>query len=476
MDHNALFPALWLRHQHRDAYWRHGSVCEDYGAIRCAVYAVGGWADGYSNAIPRLMEGLECPKKALIGPWSHASPHAAVPGPSIGFFQETLRWWDHWLKGEDTGIMDEPPFRAWMEDWIPPAPHHAERPGRWVAEDRWPSPRIRPRRWHLNVLSLGERPDPEDAVRVRSPQTTGLSGGEWYGFGAEGEAPLDQREDDGKSLAFDSDPLEERLEILGAPVATLELAADRPVAYAILRLNDVAPDGTSARVTYGVLNLTHREGHTQPRPLEPGRRYRVPIRLNDIAYAFPAGHTLRLAVSTSYWPVVWPAPEAAELTLFTGVSHLDLPVRPARAEDADLRPFEPPERGPVPAHTPLQMVEVQRMIERDLTTNETVYTTFGDAGDFGGAALARIDAIDLTVGYTIRKTFRIDEQDPGSARAAIEQKTVLRRGDWGVRIECETAMSADRECFRLQAALRAYESGQTVVTREWDERIPRRLV
>jgi hypothetical protein len=202
----------------------------------------------------------------------------------------------------------------------------------------------------------------------------------------------------------------------------------------------------------------------------------VAVRLNDIAYAFPAGHTLRLAVSTSYWPVIWPAPEAAELTLSTGISQIELPVRPPRPEDAQLRPFEPPERGPAPAHTPLQMVEVQRMIERDLTTNETVYTTFGDAGDFGGAALARIEAIDLTVGYTIRKTFRIDEQDPGPARAAIEQKTLLRRGDWSVRIECETAMSADRETFRVQASLRAYESGEAVLTREWDERIPRRLV
>ena len=67
----------WLEHQTRDDYWRQGSVCEDYGAIQCAVYAVGGWADGYSNAIPRLMRHLTCPKKALIGPWGIASPTRA---------------------------------------------------------------------------------------------------------------------------------------------------------------------------------------------------------------------------------------------------------------------------------------------------------------------------------------------------------------------------------------------------------------
>jgi len=476
LEHNRLFPALWMRHPHRDDYWKHGSVCEDYGAIECAVYAVGGWADGYVNAIPRLMQGLSCPRKALIGPWPHAFPHAATPGPRIGFFQEAVRWWDYWLKGEDNGIMDEPPFRAWMEDWVPPAPVHDERPGRWVAEAEWPSPRIAPRRWYLNVLALGARPDPEDAVRGRSPQTCGLHGGDFYGFGAEGDAPLDQRADDGKSLVFDSDPLPETLEILGAPVVELELSVDRPVANLVVRLNDVAPDGASGRVSYGVLNLTHREGHEHPEPLEPGQRYRVSVRLNDIAYSFAAGHTLRVAISTTYWPMIWPAPEPVELTLYTGASSLDLPVRPPRPEDNALRPFEAPERGPEPAHTALEMARYQRMVELDLTTDETVYTTFGDGGDFGGAALARIEDIDLTIGYTARKTFRINEREPLSARAEIEQKTVFRRGDWNVRLEARTAVTSEAERFRVTATLDAWEGGERVFHEEWDEPVPRRLL
>lgn len=476
LDSNRLFPALWMRHPHRDAYWKHGSVCEDYDAIQCAVYAVGGWADGYVNAIPRLMEGLSTPKKALIGPWPHAFPHVAEPGPQIGFFQEAVRWWDYWLKGIDTGIMDEPILRVWMEDWLPPAPYHAERPGRWVAEETWPSPRITSRTWFLNVLSLGEQADPEDIVRVRSPQTTGLRSGDYYGFGAHGDAPLDQRADDGKSMVFDSDPLTERLEILGAPVATLELAADRPVAFIIVRLNDVAPDGSSSRVSYGVLNLTHRDSHARPAPLEPGRRYRVPVQLNDIGYAFPAGHTIRVAVSTSYWPIVWPAPEPVELTVYTGGSTLELPIRPPREQDASLTPFEAPERGPVSDLTPLEWAQAQRLVEIDLTTDEMVYTTFGDSGDFGGAALARIEDINLTIGYTIRRTFRIGEQDPLSAHAELEQKTILRRDGWSVRIECRTTLSSDRETFRARASMDAFEGGALVKHREWDEQIPRRLL
>ena len=88
-----------------DEYWKHGSVCEDYSAITCPVYAVGGWTDGYTNAIPRLLSRLTVPRKGLIGPWAHAYPHFALPGPQIGFLQEALRWWDHWLKDIDTGLM-----------------------------------------------------------------------------------------------------------------------------------------------------------------------------------------------------------------------------------------------------------------------------------------------------------------------------------------------------------------------------------
>jgi uncharacterized protein len=129
-----LFLETWMRHQRRDAYWRRGSVCEDYDAIQCPVYAVGGWTDGYTNAIPRLLAGLSVPRKGLIGPWAHAYPHFALPGPQIGFLQEMLRWWDYWLKDIDTGVMDEPMLRAWMTESVKPASRHEALPGRWIAE------------------------------------------------------------------------------------------------------------------------------------------------------------------------------------------------------------------------------------------------------------------------------------------------------------------------------------------------------
>ncbi|HVS03078.1 MAG TPA: CocE/NonD family hydrolase, partial [Thermoanaerobaculia bacterium] len=441
LDHATLFPAEWMRHPFRDDYWRRGSVCEDYPAIACPVWAVGGWADGYSNAVPRLVAGLAGPRRGLVGPWAHTFPQDGVPGPAIGFLQEALRWWDRWLQPEPSPQPEEPPYRVWMQESVPPRSFYAQRPGRWVAEDSWPSPRVLDQSLALEPGRLVATAEVAAELTFTSPQTTGLAAGEWCGFGAEGEAPLGQREDDGKSLTFDGEPLAQRLEVLGAPRATLELAVDQPVALVAARLCDVAPDGASTRVTYGLLNLTHRDSHQRPAPLEPGRRYRVQVPLNHCAHAFPPGHRLRLALSTTYWPIAWPAPEPFRLTVFTLGSALVLPVRTPRASDAALRPFPAPEAAPTPEHTILHAARLRRTIERDLRTHRTTYTLESDGGDFAGAAVARVHAIGLDLGHTLAKRFSIDDHDPLSAVAEVEQRALLRRDGWEVRVETRTRLS-----------------------------------
>jgi putative CocE/NonD family hydrolase len=475
LEHAVLFPEVWLEHSRRDDYWKHGSVCENYDAITCPVYAIGGWADAYSNAIPRLLAGLKVPRKGLIGPWAHLYPHDGVPGPAIGFLQETLRWWDHWLKGFDTGIMAEPMLRVWMQESVPPKPFYKHRAGRWVAELQWPSPRITSKRHCLDAGRLSNVPATKAQLDFHSPQTTGHGAGEWCGFGAPGEAALDQRGDDGCSLIFDSEPLRERMEILGAPVATLEVAADQPVALIAVRLNDVARGGASTRVTYGLLNLTHRNGHDRPAPLEPGKRYLVKVTMNDIAHAFAAGHRLRLAISTSYWPIVWPAPRPVTLSLFTGESFLDLPVRPPDRTDESLRPFEPPERAAAET-TELRPAPLKRIIEHDRTTNDTIYTVSSDRGDLDSAKLTRIKAIGLEVGHAMLKRFRIGEEEPTAAQAEIVQKTWFRRGAWNTRVETHSRFSSSPDDFQLDAELRAYEGDALFFTRTWARRIKRDLV
>lgn len=106
----------WLSHQARDAYWQHGSICEDYTRIKCPVFLVGGWVDLYTNRVFRLMQHLDAPVRALVGPWGHQWPMNATPGPQIDFLSESLRWWDHHLKGLPSGIMEEPGLRIYLRD------------------------------------------------------------------------------------------------------------------------------------------------------------------------------------------------------------------------------------------------------------------------------------------------------------------------------------------------------------------------
>jgi len=473
LEGSGLWLAKWLEHQRRDDYWKHGSVCEDYAAIRCPVYAVSGWADGYSNSVFRLLAGLDVPRKGLIGPWSHKFPHVGVPGPAIGFLQECIRWWDHWLRGRETGIMDEPALRVWMQDSVPPTPRYAFRPGRWVAEDAWPSPRVAAHRLRLAPTGLlsdeQTREVPAVDYAIQSPLSVGLFAGKWCSYAAAPDLPHDQREEDGGALVFESPPLDEPLAILGAPVVELDLASSRPVAMVAARLSDVAEDDQATRVTYGLLNLTHRHGSEEPAPLEPGRRERVRVTLNDVAQVFPAGHRLRLSLSTSYWPLAWPPPETVRLTITTGESALWLPVRPPRAEDDDLRSFDPPESAPAVPKTVLETDRHNWRLVRDMAKNESVLEVVEDEGVY------RIEDAELEVEARATERYRSIGNDVDSVRGETLWTLGFRRRStgWDVRTVTRTVLTSTPESFRIVATLDAWEGDRRVHCESWDREIRR---
>ncbi len=461
----------WLSHQWRDAFWQHGSVCENYADIDCPVYLVGGWADGYTNAIPRLLAGLSCPRKGLIGPWSHNYPEWGSPGPAIGFLQECLRWWDYWLKGIDTGIMAEPMLRAWLQESVPPAAHYPSRPGRWVAEPTWPAPNLRPQIYYLNEQSLDASPDGQKALQLRGSELCGQQAGVWCPYGRPGDMAGDQRPDDGLSLCFTSAPLATPQEILGFPRVNLTVAANRPNALLAVRLCDVAPTGESTLVSWGLLNLTHRDSHENPAPLEPNKAYRVTVTLNAAGYSLPAGHRWRVAVSPTYWPHAWPSPEAVMLTVFTGPdSQLELPVRPPRPEDAELAPFAEPEGAPLPAHEVIQTATRQRRLSYDPITGQVEWIDRSDDG------CTKLLDNGLEMAGLIVDTYTITAGEPCSAQVRCERTVRLGRGEWQIRIETDSRMSADAENFHLTNVLDAYEGQVRVFTKTWHKVIPRQLV
>jgi len=461
-----FFCANWLGHQHRDAFWRHGSVCEDHGRIEAAVLAVGGWADAYTNTVPRLLEGLSCPRRGIIGPWIHKYPHFAPPEPKIGFLQEMLRWWDRWLKGIHNGVDQDPRMVAYVQDWAPPAAFYTERPGFWVTESAWPSERIEGQFLYLDAPRLQAPQPTESALRLRSPETTGTTGGRYCPIWTGPDLPTDQRSDDGCSLAFDTEPLAEAVTILGRPTLHVSIAASTPQANLAVRLNDVAPDGTTARVSYGVFNLAHHNGHQEPRALEPGERYAVSMPLDVAGHHFRAGHRIRVAVSTAYWPMIWSAPEATEITVFTGDSHLQLPVRTAASTDG-ISPFEEARSAPGMRSTWLRDPDNSRHIVRDATTGVVSVESMDDMGRY------RIDDHSLEVETVARETYAIGPEDPASARAEAQWSITLARDGWEVRTETSTAMTSTADHFVLQATVRAYEGNECVFEDHWNREISR---
>ncbi|MFT2690383.1 CocE/NonD family hydrolase [Clavibacter zhangzhiyongii] len=474
LEANRPMTPTWLAHQERDDYWRHGSVCEDYAGISAAVLAVGGWADPYRDAVLRLVENVSAPVKGIVGPWSHQYPDRGLaPGPSIGFLQETLRWWDRWLKGVDTGVEADPALRAFLSDSEPPATSYAERTGSWVAAASWPPPASVAAQPVL-PLTVFHGPVPAgDAVVVRSPQRTGLDAGRFFPFGNATDLPPDQRAEDGLSVCFDL-LLDERLDVLGNVLVDLAITSDLPDANVVVRLCDVAPDGASTLVTRGALNLNKRIDRARIDPMVPGEEAVVRVPLVSTGHAFPAGHRLRIAVSSAYWPWIWPHAREATLEVAPARSLVTLPVW-TRTEDDGVR-FEEAVQS-----TPLAIQRIshdsglpERSVMHDVATGE--WTLDVDPG-YGGS---RVYPDGLVFTESSRETYRITDGDPLSAVAESRWAIGLEQPGWRARLETTSRVTADAGAYRVVNTLRAWarDGGPDapevmVADRVFDDLVPR---
>ena len=404
----------------------------------------------------------------LIGPWSHKYPHFGEPGPPIGFLQETLRWWDFWLKDKETGINNEPMIRAWMQESVPPSTSYKERPGYWVGLKSWPSEIVSDRTFSLAPGKLLEHKEPTGShvVTIQSPLRLGLFAGKWCSYNAPPDLPGDQREEDGGALVFDSDPLQNDLEIIGAPHAHFYVRADKPVAMIAVRLADIAPDGKATRVTYGILNLTHYRDHEHPDMLKPNAEYQVRIRLNDIAHQFPRGHRIRVAVSTSYWPLAWPSPEMATLSVCLQKSRFVLPaMRKKGIQDIQFKPAECAK--PVTQQRTLHTPNYQWNVIRDLIRDQSTLHVIKDEG-----AVVLEDINLLMQRYTEEK-YSVRNDDLDTLEAETCGKTILQRNNWKIETRTRTVLTCDPSYFYLHATLDAFEGDERLFAKNWQKSIKR---
>ena len=454
---------LWPKHPQRDAYWRQGSVAVAPGAIVCPTMVVAGFTDGYMNAAFRLMATLDVPRRALIGPWVHAWPHHSAVGPRIGFLEETLAWWDRWLKGIGNGIEDEPALQVFVQESVRAVPVADERPGRFVALPSWPAPGIAERRLVPTDGSRDGRAKKAVVRSIASPPTTGLCAGDWSPFGGGAELAADQRGDDAGSLCFDGAPLRRPLDIVGAPQLALRVAVDRPAAFLVARLVDVHPDGHATLLSVGVLNLAHRDGDDRAVPVVPGEIHEVTIPLNHCARRVLPGHRLRLAVSTAWWPMLWPAPDPVTASITTGVSALDLPVMAPGAAVPGARPPAPPSPGkPTRQVTQREGIRGRTSLVRDFEAATTTLTSRR------GGGLTHNPTIDLLYGVDGEDRFAIGD-DGRRAEAVATRSALFERQGWRVEVAVTTTLVWRDGAFALEASLEGRENGEIVVARRWNE-------
>ncbi|HEY3613488.1 MAG TPA: CocE/NonD family hydrolase C-terminal non-catalytic domain-containing protein, partial [Gaiellales bacterium] len=328
-------------------------------------------------------------------------------------------------------------------------------------------PGIEARRLALGAGTLGGPPSQAVELTHVSPQAMHADPGAWMGRGEPGDFPSDQRADDGAWLSFTSEPLAERLELLGVPSLAVTVASDKPAALIAVRVCDVAPGGVSTLVTRGVLNLTHRDGHEVPVPLVPGERYAVEVALSSVGIAIPAGHRLRVSVASAFWPAVWPSPEPVALTVVAGgESALTLPVRTPRDEPEVPAHFAQPEEGPLPA-VARGDVSHARTLSRDVLTGRV------DLVQESATAPTRLLADGLEFSSRDRDAWSIVEGDPLSAEVRCERTLTLARGTWRTRVEAVATMTSTADAFLLTNALDAYEGDERVASHHSSVSIPR---
>jgi putative CocE/NonD family hydrolase len=465
LDKQVFHLSDWLRHQHRDEYWEHGSICEDYSALKAPVLSIGGWHDGYRNTISHIVENLETTAKGIVGPWNHKYPHYAGPKPAIGFLQEAKRWWDKWLMGSETGVEKDPDYRAYLMDSLAPKRWFDERPGHWIAEDVWPSPNIKTVNLTLGADGvLGA--NLTAPLTVSSAQDCGSAAGEYFPFNFGDELPDEQSSEDEKSLCFTGDPIDTDWDIVGAPSINLTMTSDQPTGLIAVRLNDVRPDGQVALITYGLLNLTHKKSHKTPAALIVGETFDVELILDQCAYRLPKGHKLRVAISNTYWPTVWPSAVAGKLTVESG--SISVPQRP-HSEGAECSFEEPQAASPWNAKV-RRPSDYSRETFTDEDTGDVVTEMFCDFGENEDGEHGLIS------GGWMREEWTIHPDDPLSAHATqIWEHTGGRDGQmW--RTMAVGEMWCDEEKFYISARLTAYENEAVVFERDYEDEVARDLV
>ena len=460
----------YMQQQRDGSWWDRASAKGQYDKIKVPGFHIGGWYDGYRNSLPRMLEHVDAPVKAMLGPWDHDFPHNAWHEPRVEWRYEAVRWFDQFLKDEDTGILDEPKFAVYVRDYHPPDSAMTKFPGGWRWEDGWPIERADHQEWFVHAdNSLTTEPAEEATHNMTYKPSVGLEGGGptmWWG-----SIPPDQQAMDDHSLVYDSAPLTEQIEILGRPIARLSVSADATRANWVVRISDVAPDGQVTQVGGAAFNGTHRNSAIEPEDIVPGEVFPLEFELHLTSWVFPEGHRIRVAISNSMWPMLWPSHTPFTSTLAIGGDNgarIELPVIPPGEERAPA--FKDPVPGPTLAgfetldsgnSTGYAAITEIRM---DPETGEA----YGFATNSGATkypwGIARFEE---------EIEHRTSDDNPANTSVTGRYALTEELEDRTVRFEQDVSFTSDEENFYLKFDRRVLVDGELYGENQWDEAIER---
>ena len=460
----------YMREQRDGSFWDRASARDKYEQIQIPGYYIGGWYDGYRDSPPRMLEHVKAPVKAMIGPWDHYYPHNAWPAPQVEWRHEAVRWFDQWLKGIDTGILDEPRFAVYVRDWHPPGPGVDEIPGHWRWEEGWPIERSVTKTFYAGQdHGLFSSPSAQATHSLKYKPSVGLAGGGpvmWWG-----NIPPDQQSMDDYSLIYDSQPLDSPLEILGLPRAILKVSADVSRANWVVRICDVAPDGSVTQVGGAAFNGTHRKSAREPEDLIPGKVFPLEIEMHFTSWVFPKGHRIRFAINNAQWPMLWPTPYQMTTTLAIGGmegARVELPVVPPA--DRPVPKFKLPEEGPsLPDYASVDSGNVSGYAEiKSIQRDEQSGAAFGIA----------TNATSFRYPWGLehfeeRLEHRTSDLNPAETSVIGIYAVAIDLKDRTIRMEQNVVFKSDLKNFHMNFIRRFKVDGETLHEKQWNEIFPR---
>ncbi len=452
---------LYLKQQHDGPFWR--ERVRPLSEITIPSFLIGGLFDGYRDNAPDMLMHAKGPIKAIIGPWNHTFPNDAVPGPQIEWRDQAVRWFDHWLKGRDTGVERDPRLVIYMQHWHPPDPNLQEVPGEWRREDVWPPPDAQATTLFLQGNhTLADSAAVPDKHQLKYIPSIGVEAGFWWG-----ELLSDPRPVDAFSLVYDSAPLEEEVAILGRSHALLQASATAPLANWFARLSDVTPEGTVTQITGAGLNGAQRESMSEPRDLEPGKTYPLDIEMHLTSWVFPKGHRIRIAISNALWPMTLPTPYSMTTSLELGGSNgsrLVLPVVPVHGAAAPA--FSPPQ--PSEERTDIKNEGFpwpgEWTVERDEARQKT--TVHWKGKDRYEYPWGKEDDFE-------KLTYDADDAHPETSSVRGEAESIFTLKGRTLIWRGHLLVTTDRKNIYYKYTRELLKEGQMIKSKTWQETIPR---